>query len=82
MEFKRYNLLRQAPYRYEFLPSEYIALASYRAKTNHKRASRTTDRIKEAQKWPQFLIEAVIVGLVAVGAAYLTWHLLAWVLRP
>ena len=67
MEFRRYNLLRQQQHRYEFLPSEFVALASYRAKTNHKRASRITDRI--------------IVGLVAVGAAYLTWHLLAWVLR-
>ena len=67
MELREYNLLRQQQHRYEFIPSEYIALASYRAKTNHKRASRITDRI--------------IVGLVAMGAMYLTWHLLVWVLR-
>ena len=64
MEFRRYNLLRQQQHRYEFLPSEFVALASYRAKTNHKRASRTTDRI--------------IVGLVAVGAMYLTFHIGWW----
>ena len=68
MEFRRYNLLRQQQHRYEFLPSEFVALASYRAKTNLKRASRTTDRI--------------IVGLVAVGAAYLTWHVIWWAVRP
>jgi hypothetical protein len=70
MEFRNFNLLRQPKYRYDFLPSEIVALADYREKKNRARltkASRGWDRIAT--------IGALMVAL------YVTGHVLWWVVR-
>ena len=70
MELRQYNLLRQSKYGYEFIPSELVALAARRDKDRREkltRSSRTWDRI-------------IVSGLIC-GAAYLTGHVLWWVLR-
>ena len=70
MEIRQYNLLRQGKYQYEFIPSELVALAMRRdrdRKARLTRGSRIWDRV-------------ILYGLV-VGAAYLTGHVLWWVMR-
>jgi hypothetical protein len=70
MEFRNFNLLRQPKYRYDFLPSEIVALADYRAKKNRARLN------KAARGWDRI----VIAGSLA-AAAYFTGHVLWWALK-
>jgi hypothetical protein len=69
MEFRNFNLLRQEKYRYDFIPSEIVALADYRAKKNRE-LSRITSKISKI----------AAVGSLLAGL-YFTAHVLWWVLR-
>ena len=70
MEIRAYNLLRQGKYQYDFIPSELVALAMRRdveRKARLARTSRIWDRV-------------IIIG-GSVAACWLTYHVLAWVMK-